>query len=174
MSTAVDKRSEVSSAFAAEQPLEVITPTLSVARLVDRVQLEWINSNIEPVTYNLYYSSISPHVYDQVISGITGSEYTFSNTVAGTTYYFAITAMDTNGVESDLSEQYAFLMPLTLEMSFTFESAATNVSVQSSNDLMIWQASRARPGAAGLWRIDVNPGTRAEFYRGIGQAVPAL
>jgi hypothetical protein len=174
VSTAVDKQPKLATASSFAQPLVILSPPPQIT-VVDYEQFQWTEEDMSAVaSFNLYYGFLSPHEYDYAITGITNLDCIISNLVPGVTYYMAASAVDTNGVESDLSDQYVFLMPTTLEMGFTFGGPATNVSVQSSNDLMTWQASRARPRTNGLWRIDVDPGTPAEFYRGIGQAAPAL
>lgn len=156
-----------------EQPLVVQLPAGSV-KVVDWGQFQWDYDDPSLVSsYNLYYST-SPSAYDQVITGITNFYGTISNMVPGTTYYLAASAVGTDGTESDLSSQYVFVMPATLEIAFAFDQSVTNVSVQSSTDLMTWQASNARPRTNGLWRADVDSSIPVEFFRGIGQVVPAL
>jgi hypothetical protein len=158
------------SSFA--QPESVIAPASSVT-VLDHWTFQWTDDDPSVDHFNLYYSWLFPNQYDHAIWGITNLNCVVSNLMPGKVYYLAATAVNTYGVESDFSEQYVFVMPTTLEMGFTFGGPVTNVAVQSSNDLMTWQESQARLGTNGLWRIDVEPGTRAEFYRGIGQAAPA-
>lgn len=142
--------------------------------IVNWAPFQWKENDANAVAYNLYYGSLYPHEYDQVISGITNLSCVVSNLMPGTTYYLAATAVDTMGDESDFSDEYVYVMPTVLEMGFAFDPSVTNVSVQSSTDLMTWQPSNARPRTNGLWRVDVDPAFPVEFYRGIGQVAPAL
>jgi len=173
-STAVDSSPKLVSITSRAEPLVVIAPSAPV-RIVDWQGFAWTWAGNDPtVTFNLYYSSTSPHVYDQAIRDIPSLGCAVSNMVPGTTYYLAATAVDTNGNESDLSDQYVFVMSTNLEFGLVFDQAVTNVSVQSSTDLMTWSASNARQRTNGLWRVEVDPASPVEFYRGIGQVAPAL
>jgi len=172
-STTVDSSHKLVSIASRSEPLVVITPSAPV-RIVDWQDFVWSESDTNVASFNLYYSSTSPHVYDQAIRDIPTLGCAVSNLVVGTTYYLAATAVDTNGNESDLSDQYVFVMSTNLEFGLVFDQAVTNVSVQSSTDLMTWSASNARQRTNGLWRVEVDPASPVEFYRGIGQVAPAL
>lgn len=168
-STAVDPKPQL---FTASSRASVLTSVWPTANLVRDQQFVWDDD--DPVAwFNLYYSC-DPTNYNHVVKGITNKFCTLSNLTPGTTYYLAATAVDTMGEESDFSTQYVFVMPTTLEFGFAFDRSVTNVSVQSSTDLMTWQPSNARPRTNGLWRVDVDPAFPVEFYRGIGQVAPAL
>lgn len=154
------------------QPLVIQSSTPNVS-IVDYELFEWFEDDPSAVSFNLYYG-FSPTGYDHAITGITDLSEVVSNMVPGTTYYVAATAVDKDGNESDFSQQLTFVMPTTLEMGFTFDESVTNVSVLSSTNLMTWQPSNARPRTNGLWRVDVDSSNPVEYYRGIGQAIPAL
>lgn len=173
VSTVVDSTPKLVPAMSQAQPLVVATPTAPV-RIVSQADAVWNESDTNVVSFNLYYSSTSSHVYDQAIRGIPTLGCVVSNLTPGTTYYLAVTAVDTNGVESDLSDQYVFVMPTNLEFGLVFDRSVTNVSVQSSTDLITWSASSAQPRTNGLWRVEVDPDSPVEFYRGIGQVIPTL
>lgn len=168
VSTAVDKpRLANITSFA--QPL-VAQGQASQVSIVNWELFQWSDDDPSVASFNLYYSTTSPHVYDNVITGITNLNCAISNMVPGTTYYLGVTAVDTNGVESDFSPQAIFLMPTTLEFGFAFDTPVTNISVQSSTDLISWQPSIARLRTNGLWRTDINPSVPVQFYRGVGQS----
>lgn len=150
----------------AQPALIVVRP--SFVSIVDWELLEW--DYADPYSsFNLYYSFTTPTGYDHVITDITDLSCAVSNLSPGLTYYLAVTAVDTNGEESDFSPQLVFTMPTTLEMSFLLDSGVTNVSVQASTNMLTWQPANARPRTNGLWRVDVDPNIPVEFFRGVGQ-----
>lgn len=170
-STTVDHRSTIAAQLSAQPLIIVAYPT--PARLLNWQAFQWSESDPHVVAYNLYYGSIFPHEYDQGIWGITNFDCVVSNMVPGTTYYLAATAVDSNGVESDLSPELVYTMPTTLEMGFAFDSSVggsvTNVSVQMSTNMMVWQPSIARLGTNGLWRVGADPNVPVGFFRAVGQ-----
>lgn len=172
-STVVDSPRSLVSISSLAQPLVIQVPPVT-ASIVKWADVAWTESDPSVASFNLYYGFLSPHVYDNIIIGITNLDGVISNLVPGTTYYFVATAVDTNGTESDFSSQYVFVMPTTVEIGFSFNQSATNVVVQSSPDLMNWRPSNARLRTNGLWRIDVDGNLPVEFYRGVGQAFPPL
>lgn len=149
------------------QPTLIVTKPPSVS-IVDWELLEW--DYTDPAeSFNLYYSFATPTGYDHVITDITNLSCAVSNLVPGITYYLAVTAVATNGEESDFSPQLVFTMPTTLEMNLSLDSSVTNVSVQMSTNMLAWQPANARPRTNGLWRVDVDPNIPIEFFRGVGQ-----
>lgn len=76
------------------------------------VTLAW-NANSEPniAGYRLYYGTAS-HTYTQQIDVGNSTTGTVSNLSSGTTYFFAITAYNTAGVESAFSSELAYTPPL--------------------------------------------------------------
>lgn len=60
------------------------------------------NSENDLAGYKVYYGSASQN-YTNVIDAGTNNEYTINSLTAGATYYFAVTAYDTAGNESDFS-----------------------------------------------------------------------
>lgn len=165
----VDSKPHLATITSFAQPLVVRAPPTLVS-IVNWEDFQWTESDTNWAYFNLYYSTTSPHVYDNVITGITNFDCVLSNMVPGTTYYMGATAVSSDGTESDFSDQYVFLMPTTLEFGFAFDGAVTNVSVESSTNLMTWQPSNARARTNGLWRVDVDPNTPLQFYRGAGQS----
>ena len=66
-----------------------------------QITLAWDASTDPSVTgYRVYYGSGSL-AYSNAVSAGNATTLTISNLVAGTTYYFAATAYDGNGLESD-------------------------------------------------------------------------
>ena len=75
------------------------------------VTLAWQPSSDTNVTgYNVYYGAVS-HVYPNMISVGNVTNATVNGLVGGTIYYFAVTAYDNFGDESDFSDEIAYLMP---------------------------------------------------------------
>jgi hypothetical protein len=62
------------------------------------------NTEYDLAGYNIYYG-IQPGNYDSITDVGNVTQYTVSNLEAGTQYYFAVTAYDTSGNESDFSEE---------------------------------------------------------------------
>lgn len=60
--------------------------------------------------YNVYYGVASATYINTVSSG-TNTTVTISNLVHGVTYYFAATAVDTSGLESDFSNEISWAVP---------------------------------------------------------------
>ena len=77
------------------------------------VNLAWDASpttNSGPVAYKVYYG-VSSRAYTNVISAETNLTLTVRNLERGVTYYFACTAMLTNGLESDFSNEVQYQVP---------------------------------------------------------------
>ncbi|MGA2865253.1 MAG: MBG domain-containing protein [Verrucomicrobiota bacterium] len=71
----------------------------------------WDPSTDPTVTgYNVYYGAASGN-YTNVLSAGNTSEATVSNLVPGVTYYFAVTACNVLGMESDFSNEASYLVP---------------------------------------------------------------
>ena len=70
---------------------------------VSNVTLAW-DPSVSPnvAGYNIYYGAAS-HNYTNTVSVGTATSVTISELIDNTTYYFAATAYDTNGIESDFS-----------------------------------------------------------------------
>jgi hypothetical protein len=75
------------------------------------VELTWIASTAPGVTYNVYRCSGSaaacvssqPSNFSQIARGIAGLAYTDSAVSSGQTYYYTLTAVDTNNTEGGVS-----------------------------------------------------------------------
>jgi hypothetical protein len=72
------------------------------------VTIAWDSSPDSGVTgYKLYYGT-APHAYDKVVSAGSTTQATASDLIPGTTYYFAATAYNSAGTESDFSDEISF------------------------------------------------------------------
>jgi hypothetical protein len=65
--------------------------------------------------YNVYYGAASA-TYTNVVAAGTNSTVSISNLVNGTTYYFAATAVDTSGLESDYSTEVSARIGVRLKI----------------------------------------------------------
>ena len=54
---------------------------------------------------------ITNGTYTQVTDVQTATTYTVQNLTSGTTYYFAVTAYDSNGLQSPYSNQVSYTVP---------------------------------------------------------------
>ncbi len=93
-----------------------LTPLASFA--TGTITLAWNPSpstNDVITNYNVYYG-VASATYTNVVAAGTNLTVSVSNLVEGTTYYFAATAVDTNGLESDYSTEVsgAIYRPPTL------------------------------------------------------------
>ncbi len=76
------------------------------------VKLSWspsVSANI--VGYNIYRSTVSGGPYGLVSGPISGTTFTDANVVAGQTYYYVLSSVDRNGLESAYSAQAAVTVP---------------------------------------------------------------
>ena len=65
--------------------------------------------------YNVYYG-VASATYTNVVAAGTNTAMAISNLVAGATYYFAATAVDTSGLESDYSSEVVWQSQLRLKI----------------------------------------------------------
>jgi hypothetical protein len=85
-------------------PVPVLGVTLPVSYSVTLAWNPSISTNV--VGYNVYYG-LANGVYSSVKS-VTGTNATITGLAAGTTYYFAATAVDALGVESPFSNETSY------------------------------------------------------------------
>jgi|ERR1700733_8243532 len=113
------------------------------------VSLGWDpSSDTNVVGYNIYYGTASSnYTYKVAVGNIMAT--TLSNLTSGTTYYFAATAFDASGNESDFSNEATFIVPGVLTLSpganpgdpmlIQFPVAPSHwYEVQASVDLQSW------------------------------------
>jgi hypothetical protein len=119
------------------QPLVVQPPPEQTPYSLPATAFSW-NSQTDVVGFNIYYGTF-PHSYEHLIFA-TNNCCIITNLVIGMRYYFAATAMGTNGVESDFSDP---------ELSMVFDGSSRilrfftpvqiqNPVVQMSRDLVNW------------------------------------
>jgi fibronectin type 3 domain-containing protein len=76
------------------------------------VTLSWTASSSSISGYNIYRSIVSGGPYAQVNSSIlTTPSYTDQAVAAGSTYYYRVTAVGTNGMQSAYSNEATVVVP---------------------------------------------------------------
>jgi subtilisin family serine protease len=115
------------------------------------VSLDWAdNSEPDLGGYNVYRSTTSGGSYIKLTSSAQlGSSYSDSNVTSGTTYYYVVTAVDTTGNESKVSNE-ASATP-----SGSTSGPTVTLSSSSTNNGSTWTASvivTTSSGAAVTWQ----------------------
>ena len=72
--------------------------------------------------YNVYYG-VASATYTNVAAAGANTTVSISNLVEGATYYFAATAVDTSGLESDYSTEVSTLIPISYQPAAHAECA---------------------------------------------------
>ena len=134
----------------------------SFAKAASSLSLDW-NANTDPSVagYNVYYGSASG-VYTNVINVGNSTHTVVDGLVEGQTYYFAVTAYTFDGIESDFSNEYVYIVPgrLTLTqgaspgspMQIRFPVAPGHwYELQESVDLVSWFTIWATSGTSNVW-----------------------
>jgi hypothetical protein len=146
------------------------------------VGLAWNPSSDSSVAgYNVYYGTAS-HSYQALVPVGTNVATTVGGLAEGTTYYFAVTAVDAFGVESDFSTELAdhtagnatpVISPIgdqtisvsqsTAAIAFTVADAETpagnlNVSGNSSDTTLVPNSKIVFGGSGGNRTVTVTPG----------------
>ena len=76
------------------------------------VALSWNDTDAQIAGYNVYRSSVSNGSYSQINSAlIAQTNYSDQTVASGSTYFYTVTAVGTNGVESTLSNQATVTVP---------------------------------------------------------------
>ena len=76
------------------------------------VTLAWDPSPDTSISGYRLYEGVASRTYTTVIDVGHETMATVSNLTSGVTYYFAVTAYDTNGLESDYSDEVSYTVPL--------------------------------------------------------------
>lgn len=84
-----------------------VTKTLQVNH---RVDLSWAASPSTVVGYNIYRAGVSGGPYSK-LGSVSGLTYNDTIALAGKTYFYVVTAVDTNNVESVNSNEVSATAP---------------------------------------------------------------
>jgi hypothetical protein len=96
--------------------------------------------------YKVYYGSAS-RAYTNVISVGTATTLSVSNLVAGTTYYFAATAVDAYGLESDYSTEASTVIPISITNQPPTLDLLVNLTINENAGLQTVNLSGITSGA---------------------------
>lgn len=97
------------------------------------VGLAWDKSSSASVTGYKAYIGNAPRSYTNSINTGTNLTATFSNCISGRTYYFAATAYNDVGLESDFSNEVSYTVPTVpvppgnLRITFQMQASATPI-----------------------------------------------
>ena len=76
------------------------------------VTLSWVPSTSTVIGYNAYRATVSGGPYNQLNSSpVTTDSFTDSNVQSGQTYYYVVTSVDSNNVESSYSTEVSAAIP---------------------------------------------------------------
>jgi hypothetical protein len=79
-----------------------------------QVVLEWSEASSQVIGYNTYRATVTGGPYTKLTpSPISQMSYTDQNVAAGTTYFYVVTAVGTDTVESGYSSQVEAIVPTT-------------------------------------------------------------
>lgn len=98
--------------------------------------------------YNVYYGSKSG-TYTNVVSVANVTNATVTGLLEGGTYYFAVTALSTAGLESAYSQEVSYWVPfngpqiLTPYIQVKFSATSVKAAISTSPDLLTWSAARS-------------------------------
>jgi hypothetical protein len=109
--------------------------------------------------YKLYLGNVSGNYYQSVDIG-NQTSYTLSDLSEGTTYYFAVTAYDTERTESDFSEEVSKSIPAAPASYVITATAGSGGAFTAVNNSSINQASN---GASTVTSVTVNGGANQSF-----------
>jgi hypothetical protein len=153
---------------------------LPVSSGAARVTLAW-DANSEPdlAGYKIYYG-LSSGTYSFIVEAGNVTTHTISNLQEGLTYFFAATAYNTAGFESDLSPQVSYTVPLpsiialgdgSFRVHFKGVPGVTyRIEYAESLAAPNWRnLGSARADQMGLFEITDHPpaGSPARFYRSV-------
>ena len=142
------------------------------------MSLQWNpNTDSSVAGYNLYYGGASRSYTNSLSVGNTTNAMV-SGLVEGKTYFFAVTAYDTQGYESDYSDETVYLVPGYLTMTpganpgdpmriqFPVRSGHW-YELQMSSNLVSWSTVWQVTGTANNWVEFDAPasGAGSQFYR---------
>lgn len=136
------------------------------------------NSETNIVDYRIYYGGAS-RTYTNTVDTGNATSVTISNLAEGVTYYFAATAFDTLGLESDFSDEITYLVPMAAGVQMRVAPAGQTIltvtgpigrtyEIQATQDLKTWtNIGTVTLGAGGVLNFtDTNaPAFSKRFYR---------
>lgn len=102
---------KISFASTANAPAEAVSGT-GVAGAQHQVVLSWADNSSKVEGYNVYRGTASGGPYARINGSLdAATNYTDGTVLGGTTYYYATTAVGTDGIESSYSNQVKVAIP---------------------------------------------------------------
>jgi len=152
------------------------------AQALPSVTLAW-NPSPDPsvVSYKVYYG-VASHTYTQVVDAGKSTNATLSGLVAGVTYYFAVTAYNSLGLESSYSNEVGYTVPantlnprLQIRITAGRQAALTGTGtpghtyeIRATTNLRTWTViGLATAGTNGIFQFIDSAASNlpARFYR---------
>lgn len=97
---------------ATNSPINISLSGTGTQTVAHSVSLSWTASTSTVVGYNVYRSTISGGPYTMITSSaVPGTIYTDNAVQAGVTYFYVVTAVDSNGNESAFSNEASVTVP---------------------------------------------------------------
>ena len=98
---------------ASDSKVTVALSGTGISALSQDVQLNWVASSSSEVEgYNVYRSNTSGGPYAKIVtSPVSGTEYTDATVSVSSKYYYVVTAVNTEGIESTPSNQTTVTIP---------------------------------------------------------------
>lgn len=148
----------------------ILKPTITppVAGCYFNWQVE-ADANIDH--FNIYWGFAS-HSYEFMASTI--EKFTvMTNWLENHAYYVAVTQVDTDGIESEFSNEVKCQSDLGYILKFNFSTTPSNAQVEATVDLINWTPRSAIWLSAGTDNSQVffvnKAGNKSEFYRATSQ-----
>lgn len=107
--TAVDRMGNESASSAAI--LIATEPCVGESGPLTELTLEWDPSEERDVSGYLVYWGLRPGEYQWVLDTMADTVATVTELMPGNTYFFAVTAYDSDGTQSELSPEIAYIIP---------------------------------------------------------------
>ena len=122
------------------------------------VTLAWDPDTDNTVAGYRLYEGVVSRTYTNVIDVGNAATVTVSNLVWGVTYYFAVTAYDTNGEESALSDEISFTVPFPTNTALTFAADSgtfTDPFTDSAGALSQSMTTGVTDGGRGVYNFNI-------------------
>ena len=164
----------------------LLLPLSNSAGAGQSVSFTW-RANTEPnlAGYRVYYG-VASRAYTQVLNVGLTNRATVSNLTPGTTYYFALVAYNTLGLESGYTSELSYSVPVPPEPRAVLRISVTSTrrtvltvtgptnrtySIEASSDLKNWSAiASVTTDSSGVSVFSENnpPSRTRRFYRARG------
>lgn len=152
--------------------------------VADNVTLAWdANSETNVIGYRLHYGPTSGQYTNSITINSPLTSATVYNLTGGSEYFFAVTAFNESGLESDPSNEVSYLVPqaaptLTIERTFLSTMVLTvkgkpgeEVIIQATRDLdaPIWEEAFRGiiPSSGEITFIEATNSSARRFYRAL-------